>query len=284
MQIFVHSKGIKQGPLPLEQVRDLLQTGQISPTDLAWSEGMPEWKPLSSFPEFQAYSNVPPLPAAATPAALPKKRTEPLAVWSMILGIISLMGCVLGGFLAAIPGVICGHIGLSRIKRNPSLGGSGMAITGLITGYLGILSLPMLAALAVPAISAALERGQATQMLSNCRQIHLAVLSAQLDGTTTGNSKLGFPVNAKITSKAALRDMLIASEYLTAEDLERLDFQDIVVGNVAEEDPDDTIFLKATSPNGKYVIIFRKGGDGALYRVGQDTFSSDPPRSPAYLE
>ena len=202
----------------------------------------------------------------------------------MILGIISIVGCGVGGFLAAIPGVICGHIGLSRINRNPSLTGGGMAVAGLVMGYLTIVSLPILAALALPAITAALERGQATQMLSNCKQLHLAIQTAKLDGETTGNPKLGYPANAKITTKAALKDMLIASEYLTAEDLKRLRFENIMIGNVAEEDPDNTVLLKAVSPKGKYVIIFRKGGDGALYRPGQDTFSVDPPRKPAFLE
>jgi len=283
MQILIHSKGVKQGPFSLEQVKQLLQSGQVSLTDLAWSEGMPAWKPLSSFPELQALSNVPPLPVAATPPPFPKK-TEPLAIWSMILGIISIVGCSIGGFLLAIPGVICGHIGLSRIKRNPSLRGGGMAVSGLITGYLSIVSLPIVAALALPAISAALARGQATHLLNNCRQIHLAIQTAQRDRISTGNPKLGYPVDAKITTKAALKDMLVANNYLTADDLKSLRFEDMMIGNVADEDPDDTVLLKAVSPTGKLVIIMRKGGDGAIFRPGQDTFSSDPPRRPAFLE
>jgi type II secretory pathway pseudopilin PulG len=283
MQILVHSKGVEKGPFSLQQVKQLLDSGQLSPTDLAWTEGMPEWKALSSFPELQPTSSPPPL-SAATPPPIPTKKTEPLAVWSLTLGIISLIGCSIGGFLAAIPGVICGHIGMSRIKRNPLLRGNGMAVAGLVTGYVSIAGLPILAALALPAITGALERGQATQMLSNCRQIHLAVQTAQLEGISTGNPKLGFPADAKITSKAALKEILVANDYLTTDDFDRLKFQDIMVANVADEDPADTVFLKAFSPGKRFTIIVRKGGDGGIYRAGQDTQSADPPRTPAFLD
>lgn len=283
MQILVQSKGVQKGPYSLEEAKQLLEAEELNPADLAWTEGLPEWRALSSFPELQpaAYQQGRP---AATPPPFPVKKTEPLAVWSMILGIVSLIGCGFGGFLAAIPGVVCGHIGMSRIKRNPFLKGNGMAVAGLVTGYVSIASLPLVAALVLPAISAALERGQATQILNNCRQIHLAVQTAQLDGITTGNPKLGFPADAKITSKAALKEMLVANHYLTADDLDRLGFQNIIVANVSEEDPGDTVFLKAFSPKKRLTIIMRKGGDGAIYREGQDTQSTDPPRTPTFLD
>jgi type II secretory pathway pseudopilin PulG len=284
MQIFIQNKGSKEGPLTLDQVKGLIRSGQISLSDLGWAEGMPEWKPLSSFPELQSVPNPPPIPIGAIPPPFPTTKTEPLAVWSMVLGIVAIVGCSVGGFVAAIPGVICGHVGLSRIKRNPGLTGGKMAVSGLIMGYLAIVLLPVMAALAIPAVAGALERGKATQMLSNCRQIQLAVQAAQLDGTATGNPRLGYPATVNITSKAALKEMLVANHYLTAEDLERLGFEEISVANVADGDPPDTIFLKAMSSSGRSVIIFRKGGDGGIYRVGRDIFAPDPPRSPVFLE
>ena len=58
-----------------------------------------------------------------------------LAIWSLVLGVI--------GFCAGIPAVgavLCGHVGLSRIKRSGGgLSGAGWAIAGLILGYLGLL-------------------------------------------------------------------------------------------------------------------------------------------------
>ena len=66
----------------------------------------------------------------------PQPKTSALAVWSLVLGVLSLM-CF--SILAAIPGVICGHKAISRIgKSGGGLSGKGLAIAGLVTGYIGI--------------------------------------------------------------------------------------------------------------------------------------------------
>ncbi len=69
-------------------------------------------------------------PAYSTPAA---GRTEPLAIWSLVL---SLLGIVCCGFVVAIPGIICGHLALGKISRDPALQGRGMALAGVIIGYI----------------------------------------------------------------------------------------------------------------------------------------------------
>ncbi|MEI6278631.1 MAG: DUF4190 domain-containing protein [Verrucomicrobiae bacterium] len=283
MEITIHSKGVQQGPFSEEQVKQLLLSGGLSDSDLGWSPGMEEWKPLSAFPELKNDSVPPPMSAQDTTAL---EKTEPLAIWSLVLGIISIVGCAFGGILAGIPAVICGHIGRSKIRMNPALRGAGMALAGLICGYLAVAVFPVaiLSAVAIPAIVQAKEKAKATQMLSSMKQIYLVIQQAQLDGMPTGNPKLGFPADAKIKTKAELKQMLIAEKYVTAEDLDRMGFDKISVGNVSEADPSDTILLKATVPGGKSLIIFRKGGDGAIYRPGQKPLGSDPPRSPAFLE
>src|SRR5580698_10095170 len=75
-------------------------------------------------------------PLSGTPS---QPKTSPLAIWSLALGIISLvLPCF--AILTAIPGVICGHMGLARInKSGGALTGNGLAIGGLITGYIGIV-------------------------------------------------------------------------------------------------------------------------------------------------
>jgi hypothetical protein len=60
--------------------------------------------------------------------------TNGLAIASLIMGILALV-CL--GPLAGIPGVICGHMALGRIKLSGQ-GGRGMAIAGLVMGYIGI--------------------------------------------------------------------------------------------------------------------------------------------------
>ncbi|MGN9839401.1 DUF4190 domain-containing protein [Nonomuraea sp. H19] len=54
-----------------------------------------------------------------------------MAVAALILGIVGLITCG----LTSIPGVIVGHLSLSRIKRTAEEG-QGMAVAGLVTSYI----------------------------------------------------------------------------------------------------------------------------------------------------
>jgi prepilin-type processing-associated H-X9-DG protein len=67
-------------------------------------------------------------------------------------------------FLTAIPGIICGAMALSRIgKSQGTLGGKNMAIAGLILScVLWLLTLPIMAAMVLPAFSRA--RGAASEV------------------------------------------------------------------------------------------------------------------------
>ncbi len=183
MEITIQSKGVQQGPFPVEQVKTLLQSGQVSSSDLGWSPGMAEWKPLATFPELQG---PPPVPGAAVPPAVPT-RTEPMAVWAIVLGIISFLGCSLGGFLAGIPAVICGHIGLARIKRNPALRGGGMALTGLITGYISIAVIPLallMLAIAIPNMADVAQRAKTAMARSDAKILAAQAAAARAAGYT----------------------------------------------------------------------------------------------------
>jgi len=88
-----------------------------------------------------------------------------------------MMGCV---FFTGIPGVICGHTALSRIRKSGGrLGGEGLAIAGLVTGYIGstffgIAFLGMLAAIAIPNFVKAREVAQQNACINNLRQIDAA--------------------------------------------------------------------------------------------------------------
>lgn len=106
----------------------------------------------------------------------PQPKTSALAVWSLVLGILSLL-CF--SILAAIPGVICGHKALSRIKgSNGSLTGGGLAIAGLVTGYIGIawavLFIPLMMAIAIPNFVKARQTAQMNACINNLRQIDAA--------------------------------------------------------------------------------------------------------------
>jgi hypothetical protein len=85
---------------------------------------------------------LPPLPSSTPPAP----RTAPVAIWSLVLAILSFF-C--GWLFTAIPAVICGHIAWSKIRKSGgALNGKGIAATGLILGYialvLGVMGIPLL--------------------------------------------------------------------------------------------------------------------------------------------
>ena len=273
MQILIHKNGNQLGPFPEPQVAEMLKSGQVAGTDLAWSDGMETWKPLSSFAQFQICAGGPP-PIPGQPPVLPsQRRTEPLSIWSLVLGILSLVAC---GFFAGIPAVICGHVGMSRIKRDPSLDGKEFAVAGLITGYISVLVFPfivaVLTALALPAFVTAKDKAKDVQMLNNMRSIHLAMMQAQLEGKSS----------EKFRSKEDVKKLLVEHGFLKAGDFDRLQFERISVGNVSADDPPDTVQLQAKSENGRSTIVVLKDGSGHIVQSWQPPFGP-PPRTPAFL-
>lgn len=61
--------GANLGSFPREEVQEGLRTGKFLPTDMAWEEGMPDWRPLAQvMPEKSAAA---PAAAPAGPTALP---------------------------------------------------------------------------------------------------------------------------------------------------------------------------------------------------------------------
>lgn len=203
-----------------------------------------------------------------------------------MLGILSWL-CF--SLLTGIPAIICGHLSLGRLRKSPLLRGKGMAIAGLVMGYVSVAVVPVLFgilfALALPAVTGAVERGQTTQKLNSARQLHLAMHTAATDAAASGNTNIGWPADAGLNSVADVKQMLIDGGYLTAEDIEKLGLDDFLIGNVSESDPPDTIVIKPKNVDGKFMVVVKKGGDGGLYRKDQaDSVAQDPPRSPAYLE
>jgi hypothetical protein len=67
-------------------------------------------------------------------------KTSGLAIASLI--------CSIGNFVIIpfgfIPGIICGHLALKQLAREPGLRGRGLAKAGLILGYIGLVLLIVL--------------------------------------------------------------------------------------------------------------------------------------------
>lgn len=163
----------------------------------------------------------------------------------------------------------------------------------------------ILAALALPAITGALARGQMTQTLSNMKQLHLATQQMALDATTTGDSSLGWPGDLTNKTWGAWSTNLVPG-YLQTNDFAKLisapgmivapnqnpadlgDDSAVLVYAVSENDSGATVFLttanftntptgqsslsKDAKPYGdKGFVVFRKGGDGAILLPRQTT-------------
>jgi hypothetical protein len=147
MQIHVARDGKQLGVFSLEEINRQLAAGTLNLSDQAWYEGAAGWAALSTVPGVSAAVSasapqVFPTPAPGAPMTLaPQRKIEPLAIMALVFGGIGVFGFCCGLFLmAAVAGVVCGHLALSKIKANPELEGHGLALSGLIIGYIAIAS------------------------------------------------------------------------------------------------------------------------------------------------
>ncbi|MFT3990257.1 MAG: CD225/dispanin family protein [Luteolibacter sp.] len=82
MQWYYSKAGTQHGPATQAELAAKIASGEVSPTDLAWKDGMADWLPVSKIAEFQ--TNQPAVPVAtvtptSTPAA-PSPYAAPTAV------------------------------------------------------------------------------------------------------------------------------------------------------------------------------------------------------------
>ena len=84
MEVWIGRDGERHGPYKEVDVRQWLRSGQVSPDDLGWQEGMTDWAPLSTlFPDELHHQEaaapsgpaIPPLPRSA-----PETAPEPTAI------------------------------------------------------------------------------------------------------------------------------------------------------------------------------------------------------------
>lgn len=151
----------------------------------------------------------------------------------------------------------------------------------------------ILAALALPAVTGALTRGQLTGSLNNARQLTIASQSVALDSFTSGDTNApGWPGDSEFSKWASdltnsgisptdVRKLLSAPGK-KCDDSFSSDSAAWNVYGVTDSDPGDSIIMTTANwdasqrgePTGepfgnKGFIVFRKGGDGSVYKASQ---------------
>ena len=110
----------------------------------------------------------------------PRPKNSALAIWSLVLGILSVVGmCVTG-----IPAIILGAIGLKKIRDSGGLLiGKGMAIAGIVCGSVisVIFVVAILASASLPAFNSVANRAEVAKEMNNVRQLLLGSRSWAAD-------------------------------------------------------------------------------------------------------
>ena len=169
--------GKEYGPVPAAELRQWVQDKRVNAQTRMRAETSTDWTTAGQIPEVAAMFSATPPPLPAAPVA--ESRLSGLAVTSLVLGVL---GLACG--LTALPGLIIGIIALVKIsKSRGALRGHGLALAGTIVSGVLLLFIPIMAAMLLPALSAAKNKAQAISCLNNEKQLSLAVRMYSLDHT-----------------------------------------------------------------------------------------------------
>lgn len=129
------------GPITGDQLRQWISEGRVNAQTRVQPAGAADWKSMAELPEFAAIlpRPAPPLsPPRPGMSAPPSGRTNQLALWAMITGIMSVLCCcqILGPV-----SIVLGAVALSQLKQHPEQRGTGFAITGIVLGVISLLFL-----------------------------------------------------------------------------------------------------------------------------------------------
>lgn len=101
-------------------------------------------------------------------------RTSPMAIWSLVLGILGFFTCI-----TAIPGLILGIFGLNQINGKPQeYVGKGLATAGIILSVVGVFFFALIAifaAILFPVFARAKESARKASCLNNLKQCSQAL-------------------------------------------------------------------------------------------------------------
>jgi prepilin-type processing-associated H-X9-DG protein len=164
------------GPVSSDQIQQWMANGRVNAQTRAQVEGG-EWKTIGDFPEFAAAlsSRVPPVtapPVGPPPISTAPVKTSGLAIASLVLGILGVLSC--GS--TALVGLILGIVAMNQVRKtNGSMGGGGVALAGtIVSAVFLVFTIPLAAAMLLPALSNAKQRAMTIQCMNNMRQLSVA--------------------------------------------------------------------------------------------------------------
>ena len=172
-QWFYGRDGAQHGPVSEDELRRLVDAGQLSAHDLVWREGMADWQPAQDVPGLLDVVAVGPLPIPP-PGQAPRQHSAiqapggpigyarpheyhppPPGVgdnagmrlllpvgrsgWAIAAGYCGLIS--LGCWLLAPAAILCGVMAIRDMKMHPERHGMGRVITGFVLGGIGTIFL-----------------------------------------------------------------------------------------------------------------------------------------------
>src|SRR5690348_7888177 len=120
----------KNGPITLGQLQGMVRSGQLGPTALVWTDGMPEWVPAGKLPILFQQAGMSRAEENALNLVIP---VGPQSGVSIAAGYCGILGFIP---LLAPVGILLGVLGVLDLKKHPEKHGWGRALTGIIGGGL----------------------------------------------------------------------------------------------------------------------------------------------------
>jgi hypothetical protein len=138
-QWYYTQNGQQAGPLDEAQLKGLMASGQISPSDMVWRDGMTAWQPATAVPELSAAAaaQVPPLnyggyaPAQPLSGGVSYRKDAQTA---MICSIVGAVCCVILGII----GLVQGTKAKNKMRASGNMDGEGMATAAIVIGWVSI--------------------------------------------------------------------------------------------------------------------------------------------------
>jgi len=109
MQWYYSKHGTQLGPVDIQVLRHKVATGEVSPSDLVWRDGMPDWLPSSQVPDLRPTAaapivggnlNSPYAPPQAQPYQPVPYVNIPNNLWQSI--VVTLLCCLPFGVVAIV--------------------------------------------------------------------------------------------------------------------------------------------------------------------------------------